>query len=307
MMVLWLLLGFSLLVWGAERFVDGAATLAEKWGVPSLIIGLTVVAFGTSAPELAVSVSASLAGANEIALGNVVGSNLFNLLVVAGLSGVVAPLVVERQLLRRDWTATIVATLALLGLMALDGVLSRVDGLLLLVGFGLVMGLQIRSAMGHQAAKQPTTPPRLSNRRMALSIVLGLGAIVGGGQLSVYGATGLARAFGLSETVIGLTIVAVGTSLPELVTSLVATKRGDVSIAMGNVIGSNLFNILFVLGISCAINPIVVAPTAIWDVTILLVVTAGMFVLATKNRLNRPWGIGLSLCYVGYTAWLLVR
>lgn len=305
MMIFWLLLGFALLVWGADRFVEGAAALAEKWGVPSLIIGLTVVAFGTSAPELAVSVSASLAGANEIALGNVVGSNLFNLLVVAGLSGVLAPLVVERQLLHRDWTATILATVGLLGLMVLDRELSRVDGLLLLVGFVVVMGLQIRSAMGQQVESETTT--QLSNKRMVLSILLGLCAIIGGGQLSVYGATGLARQFGLSETVIGLTIVAVGTSLPELVTSLVATKRGNVSIAMGNVIGSNLFNILFILGASCAINPIAVAPTALWDVSILLVVTAGMFVLAMKNRLNRPWGIALTLFYVDYTIWLLVR
>ncbi|WP_409968528.1 calcium/sodium antiporter [Bengtsoniella intestinalis] len=304
MSILYLILGFLLLIWGADRFVSGATALAQKWGVSNLIIGLTVVAFGTSAPELAVSVSASLAGANEIALGNVLGSNLFNLLVVAGLSAIMAPLVVDKTLLCRDWVASLLATLALLGLI-IDGRISRGDATVLLLGFVTIMALQIRNA---KTSHQEDTPPcSTSNRTIAQNIVSGLSAIVIGGQLSVHGATELARQFGVSETVIGLTIVAIGTSLPELVTSLVATKRGETGIAIGNVIGSNLFNVLFILGLSCFITPMTVAVTAVYDTAILLVVTTGMLMLAKQRKLNRLCGCTLALLYVGYTLWLLVR
>lgn len=304
MSILSLILGFSLLIWGAERFVSGATSLAQTWRVPNLVIGLTVVAFGTSAPELAVSVSASLAGANEIALGNVLGSNLFNLLVVAGLSAVMAPLVVDKTLLRRDWVASLLATLVLLGLVA-DGHISRGDATVLLLGFATIMTLQLRSVKTQQS--EDTPPCHRGKLAIARDIVLGLVAIVAGGQLSVHGAAELARLWGLSETVIGLTIVAIGTSLPELVTSLVATKRGEVGIAIGNVIGSNLFNVLFILGLSCFITPMTVAVTAVYDTAILLVVTTGMLMLAKQRKLNRLCGCTLALLYVGYTLWLLVR
>ncbi len=302
MSIVCLILGFSLLVSGADHFVSGASALARKWGVPSLLIGLTIVAFGTSAPELAVSVSASLVGENEIALGNVIGSNLFNLLVVAGLSAVLTPLTVDETLLKRDWVATGLATMALLGLL-LDGNLSRMDGLLLLVGFAVIMVLQIR---GRGAETGDTTAP-VQIQYIWVHILCGLAAIVAGGQLSVYGATGLARQFGLSETVIGLTVVAIGTSLPELVTSLVATKRGENRIALGNVIGSNLFNVLFILGASCFITPMPVAVTGLYDTAILLGVTVWMLFLAKLGKLNRLWGSILVLCYMGFTLWLIVR
>ncbi|MFI3172294.1 MAG: calcium/sodium antiporter [Eubacteriales bacterium] len=301
-----LIVGFVLLVWGADNFVEGASALARKMGIPSLIVGLTVVAFGTSAPELAVSVTAGLSGANEIALGNVLGSNIFNLLFVAGLSAVIRPLVVEKDLLNRDWIATIIATSVLMVLLIIDGDISRVDALILLVGFSVVMFLQITAAKKNKI-KEMEEISKDKSRNITFHMVVGLGCIIAGGQISVYGATELARIFGLSETLIGLTVVAIGTSLPELVTSLMATKRGENSIAAGNVIGSNLFNILFILGISCFINPIQTEITAVFDTFVLLAVTLIMFVLAKKDKLNRTWGIALSLLYVLYTVWIILR
>lgn len=323
-MVSWiyLIVGFGLLVWGADHFVEGASALAKKMGIPSLIIGLTVVAFGTSAPELAVSITAGLREANEIALGNVLGSNIFNLLFVGGLSAVIAPLVVEKELLNRDWVATIIATSGLMILLIVDGDIARIDALILLSGFAMVMFLQLKSAKknktkeineesnakGNEKRNERRNEKRNEKYRVVIGyIVSGLICIIVGGQLSVYGATELARMFGLSETLIGLTIVAIGTSLPELVTSIMATKRGENSIAVGNIVGSNLFNILFILGISCFINPIQIEITAVYDTFVLLGVTIGMFILAKKDKLNRTWGIVLTMSYIFYTVWLILR
>ena len=222
-----LVVGFALLVWGADKFVAGASALARRLGVSPLLVGLTIVAFGTSAPELAVSLTAALQGANEIAVGNVVGSNIFNLLVVAGLSAVVCPLVMDRTLLRRDWPLSLLAAVILCAMIAPDLTISRLEGAILLAVFALTLFLQIRAALKGRntleaEADEVTMPPLM----IGVNIVLGLACIIIGGQLAVNGATGIARMFGLSETLIGLTIVAIGTSLPELVTSLVAAKKG---------------------------------------------------------------------------------
>ena len=306
-----LVIGFVLLVWGADKFVEGASALARKMGVSPLLVGLTIVAFGTSMPELAVSVTAALRGANEIAVGNVVGSNMFNLLVVAGLSAVICPLVMDKMLLRRDWPLSIFAAVLLLVAIAPDHVIARWEGAVLLVIFAVILSRQIKAALNDRAqlaaaeaeAAEMTKSPVL----IWVNIVLGLACIVLGGQLAVNGATGIARMFGLSETLIGLTIVAIGTSLPELVTSIVAARKGQNEIAMGNVIGSNLFNILLILGVSSVITPIPVQATSIIDCLFLIAISVVFYLPARKGKLGRLPGAVMAAMYVAYTAYLIMR
>ena len=303
-----LVFGFVLLVWGADKFVAGASALARRLGVSPLLVGLTIVAFGTSAPELAVSLTAALQGANEIAVGNVVGSNIFNLLMVAGLSAMVCPLVMDRTLLRRDWPISLGAAVLLLVFIAPDLTISRIEGVILLVVFALVLSTQIRAALKNRDTLESeedeiTMPPLM----IGVNIVLGLACIIIGGQLAVNGATGIARMFGLSETLIGLTIVAIGTSLPELVTSLVAARKGQNEIAMGNVIGSNIFNLLFILGVSATITPIPVQATSIIDALVLIGISIVFYLPARRGKFGRAPGVIMALTYVVYTAYLIMR
>lgn len=303
-----LVVGFALLVWGADKFVAGASAFARRLGVSPLLVGLTIVAFGTSAPELAVSLTAALQGANEIAVGNVLGSNLFNLLVVAGLSAVLCPLIMDRTLLRRDWPLSVGAAVLLLLFLAPDLTISRVEGLILLAVFVVVLVVQIRAAMqGRGAADSEEEEIPMSPLLIGVNIVLGLACIIIGGQLAVNGATGIARMFGLSETLIGLTIVAIGTSLPELVTSLVAAHKGQNEIAMGNVIGSNLFNILLILGVSASITPIPVQAVSVIDCIVLIAASVIFYLPAMRGKLGRAPGAVMALCYVAYTAYLIIR
>ena len=310
-----LVIGFVLLVWGADKFVEGASALARKMGVSPLLVGLTIVAFGTSMPELAVSVTAALRGANEIAVGNVVGSNMFNLLVVAGLSAVICPLVMDKMLLRRDWPLSIFAAVLLLVAIAPDHVIARWEGAVLLVIFAVILSRQIKAALNDRAqlaaaeaeAAEEAAEMTKSPVMIWVNIVLGLACIVLGGQLAVNGATGIARMFGLSETLIGLTIVAIGTSLPELVTSIVAARKGQNEIAMGNVIGSNLFNILLILGVSAVITPIPVQATSITDCLFLIAISVVFYLTARKGKLGRLPGAVMAAMYVVYTAYLIMR
>ena len=305
-----LVIGFVLLVWGADKFVEGASALARKMGVSPLLVGLTIVAFGTSMPELAVSVTAALRGANEIAVGNVVGSNIFNLLVVAGLSAVICPLVMDKMLLRRDWPLSIFAAVLLLVAIAPDHVIARWEGAVLLVIFAVILSRQIKAALNDRAqlaAAEEAAEMTKSPVMIWVNIVLGLACIVLGGQLAVNGATGIARMFGLSETLIGLTIVAIGTSLPELVTSIVAARKGQNEIAMGNVIGSNLFNILLILGVSAVITPIPVQATSIIDCLFLITISVVFYLPARKGKLGRLPGAVMAAMYVAYTAYLIMR
>lgn len=310
-----LVIGFVLLVWGADKFVEGASALARKMGVSPLLVGLTIVAFGTSMPELAVSVTAALRGANEIAVGNVVGSNVFNLLVVAGLSAVICPLVMDKMLLRRDWPLSIFAAVLLLVAIAPDHVIARWEGAVLLVIFAVILSRQIKAALNDRAqlaaaeaeAAEEAAEMTKSPVMIWVNIVLGLACIVLGGQLAVNGATGIARMFGLSETLIGLTIVAIGTSLPELVTSIVAARKGQNEIAMGNVIGSNLFNILLILGVSAVITPIPVQATSITDCLFLIAISVVFYLPARKGKLGRLPGAVMAAMYVAYTAYLIMR
>lgn len=278
--------------------------------MPSVVIGLTVVAMGTSAPEMAVSVTAAISGKNAIALSNVLGSNLFNLLIVAGACAVVIPLMVNREIIRRDLPFSAGLTALLLLLCLWDKQVSHFDGCLL---FGMQIGYLvylIRKAMTQKNSKDRPNEPN-SRRSPAVSILLivfGITAIVWGGDLVVDNASRIAGHFGLSQTLIGLTIVAMGTSLPELVTSIVAARKGEKDMAMGNVIGSNLFNLLGVLGLSAAIHPIQVDIASLYDIGILLISSIAVWLLCRKQGLlNRNCGMGMLAAYAGYTAYIIVR
>ena len=294
MALIMIIAGFFFLVKGADLFVDSASGIAGKLGISPVVIGLTIVAFGTSMPELAVSVTAALEGANEIALGNVVGSNIFNLLVIAGGSACLYPLACDRILLKRDWPLSALAALVLGIFLFGDQRISRGEALILLAMFGAVLFMQLKGAKQTEE-KAPETRPM---GRLLLFLVIGIAAIVIGGQITVDGATSLARILGLSETLIGLTIVAVGTSLPELVTSLVAARKGENEIAMGNVVGSNLFNILCILGVSALLDPIQVEITALYDTAFRLAVTLIFWLICRHHKLDRPIGILMVITYV---------
>ena len=317
--VFFLILGFLLLVKGADLFVDGASSIAKRLRIPSLIIGLTIVAFGTSAPELAVSVTAALKGSNDIALGNVVGSNIFNLLVVIGVSAMICPLAVEKSMIKKDYPLSIGATL-LLGLLVMDQFLgkkdamslSRLDGIILLAGFALFMYLTIREGLAKRKEQLQSQEEEIRVKySLPVSILLSVAGLLGiifGGDMTVNSAKEIARAFGLSEALIGLTIVAIGTSLPELVTSVVASKKGESDIALGNAVGSNLFNILFILGVSSTILPMSVSPTYLYDIGFLLVVSLLVFIpVAAKQKISRGTGAAMTGAYILYTIYLIMR
>lgn len=297
-----IVIGFVFLVKGADWFVDNASGIATKIGVSPLVIGLTIVAFGTSMPELAVSVTAALEGANEIAVGNVVGSNIFNLLVVAGLSACIYPLVVNPTIFKRDWPISTLAAIVLM-IFLIDSTLSSLEGIILLIFFAIILFSQLKSG-------KETDENKVEDRPMVsllIFLVIGIACIIIGGQLAVQGATDLARILGLSETLIGLTVVAIGTSLPELVTSVVAARKGENEIAMGNVIGSNVFNLLFILGISATLHPINVEPTALMDTLILSVVSLGYWFICKKVKLDRKIGISMVMVYALFMIYIILR
>lgn len=325
MMVLYLLLlvaGFAALMKGADLFVDGSSALAGNFKISKVIIGLTIVAMGTSAPELAVSTSAALQGSNEIALSNVVGSNIFNLLCVLGICAVIHPVPVDKVIQKRDIPISIMITVLLL-LMTSSGVLfnrkfmeiemkeiagnaSRLNGVVLLVIFFCYILYLIINAMKRKGNGEPekNTP----FWKCAVLIVFGLSLIIGGGQAVVYGAKAAAQAFGMSETLIGLTIVAAGTSLPELITSVVAARKGETGLAVGNVVGSNIFNILFILGISSAIHPIEVNAASIYDMLILIGTSILVFLFSMKGKaINRTEGIIMLLIYAADMVFAVIR
>lgn len=297
-----IVIGFVFLTKGADLFVSNASGVAKKLHVSPLVIGLTIVAFGTSMPELAVSVTAALEGSNEIAVGNVVGSNIFNLLVVAGLSACLFPLAKNRILMKRDWPLSGIMAI-ILAIFLLDSHISRLEGCLLLVCFGFTLFKQLTSGEPVENQEEETRPMS----KLVVLLLIGIAAIVIGGQVTVDGATELARILGLSETLIGLTIVAIGTSLPELVTSVVAAKMGENEIAMGNVIGSNLFNIMFILGVSSVLNPISVEATAFIDTCVLVVITFVFWFIAQKMEMGKKFGLPMILVYILYTIYIILR
>lgn len=300
-----LLVGFVLLIKGADFFVEGSSSLARILRIPSVIIGLTIVAMGTSAPEASVSINAALAGSNDIAISNVVGSNIFNGLVVVGVCAVLAAFQTNKDILKRDMPLNIFVS-AILCLMFLDGKLSRTEGILLLAGMVLYLCFMIRSAL---KSREPGADIQtLSLPVSLLYIVGGLAAVIFGGDLVVDKACIIARSWGVSQNFIGLTIIAIGTSLPELVTSIVATRKGDSSLALGNAIGSNLFNILFILGMSSVISPLHVLDESVIDCLLLTVSAVILYLFArSKKKMTRLEGVICILLYISYTAYLLIR
>jgi cation:H+ antiporter len=307
-----LAVGLVLLVLGAEALVRGASRLAAALGIAPLIIGLTVVAFGTSAPEVAVSIGAAASGRGDIALGNVIGSNIFNILLILGVSAAVAPLVVSTQLVRLD-VPIMVGVSAIVLLLALDGRISRLDGVLLLAGIGAYTGYLIRAARRGQqppvAAEDELPEPGRLPGNLAL-ILAGLVLLVLGSRWLVDGAADIAAALGVSELVIGLTIVAAGTSLPEIATSITATLRGQRDIAVGNVVGSNIFNLLLVLGAAGLVAPHGVAvPDGVlgFDLPVMLAVAVACLpIFLTGYRIRRREGFLFLGYYVAYTVYLVL-
>ena len=311
-------LGLGLLVLGAELLVGGASRLAVAFGISPLVVGLTVVALGTSSPELAVVIQAGAAAEPDLAFGNVIGSNIFNVLFILGLSALITPLVVAQQLVRVDVPLLLGVSL-LLYVLALDGAISRVDGLLLVGGSVAYTIFAIRASRreGRQVVDEYVEayeqPPTQSGAQLLINltrIAVGLALLILGSRWLVTGAVAMATYFGLSELVIGLTIIAVGTSLPEIATSILAAMRGERDIAVGNVIGSNLFNLLAVLGVASLVTPagLAVAPAMLsFDLPVMLAVTLACLPIFFTGHLIARWEGGLFLAYyVAYTAYLLM-
>lgn len=325
MNILFLIGGLILILLGANGLTDGAASVAKRFNIPSIVIGLTIVAFGTSAPELTVSVSSALKGSADIAIGNVVGSNIFNTLMIVGCTALVAPIVITRNTLRKEIPLCILASIVLLICAndiflnnASSNILDRVDGLLLLCFFAIFMGYTFAIASPAKpvvaegiATELPVEEGEIKILPWWKSIVFilgGLGALIYGGQLFVNGATGIARGLGVSESIIGLTLVAGGTSLPELATSIVAALKKNPEIAIGNVIGSNLFNIFFVLGCTASITPLSLNGINNFDLfslvgSCILLWFFGLFF--AKRTITRLEGSILILCYIAYTVVLI--
>lgn len=327
MNILLLIGGLILILLGANGLTDGAASVAKRFRIPSIVIGLTIVAFGTSAPELAVSVSSALKGSADIAIGNVVGSNIFNTLMIVGCTALFAPIVITRNTLRKEIPLCILSSIVLLICAndvflnkAPENILNRADGLLLLCFFVIFMGYTFAIAFKPATATQteqikpPTTEEEetevksLPWWKSILYIIGGLAALIFGGQLFVDGATGIARNLGVSESIIGLTLVAGGTSLPELATSIVAALKKNPEIAIGNAIGSNLFNIFFVLGCSASITPLHL--NGITNFDLFTLVSSGILLwlfglFFAKRTITRIEGGIMVLCYVAYMVVLI--
>lgn len=318
--VILLILGFAFLVKGADAFVEGCSSIAKRFQVPSLIIGMTIVAMGTSLPETAVSITASVTGNNALAVSNAVGSNIFNLMIVVGVCAILTPVAVRRETLKIDFPFSIVCAVLLLVLGAIGMTLGHVDGALFIVLFVIFILYMIKSA---QKSRKDNKDMDVEETEFALEveeiqimpmpksiifIVLGCVAIALGSDWVVDGATTIAEAMGVSQTLIGLTVVAFGTSLPELATSIMAAKKNEVDMALGNAIGSNIFNILMVLGIAAAISPMAFITENIIDIVILIAFSAIVWIMAwTKNELSKKEGWVMVILYAVYVVYICMR
>ena len=315
-----LVIGFVLLIKGADYFVEGSSSVARRLKVPSLIIGMTIVAMGTSLPECAVSVTASLTGNNTLAVSNVVGSNIFNLMVVCGVCALFAPLTIKKDTLQKEFPLSIICAILLMFLGYFGMTLGHVEGVILLiifVGYLLWMIQAARTARKKHMKERLMTEEEefteddidiLPIWKCLVFIVGGMIAIKYGGDFVVDGASVIAARLGLSQTLIGLTIVATGTSLPELVTSIVAARKNEVDMALGNVIGSNIFNILFVLGIAASISPVAFLLENIIDIIILVIMSLIVMVFAwTSQTIKRNEGIFMLVVYAAYLVYICIR
>ncbi|HIQ77237.1 MAG TPA: calcium/sodium antiporter [Candidatus Faecousia excrementipullorum] len=305
--LLMLALGFVLLVKGADWFVDGAAGIANKFKIPQLIIGLTIVAMGTSAPEAAVSISAALKGSAEITIGNIVGSNILNILIILGLTAVITPVAVAKSTIRVDIPFMLAISILLL-VQGLDGSVTLLDGIVLLVVFAGYLTYLVINARKNPEQLEEEQIKNQSIWMCLLWTAIGLVAIILGSNFSVDAASNIARILGLSERFIGLTIVALGTSLPELVTSVMAARKGNADIAIGNIVGSNIFNILFVVGLSSVIVSVPFASAFIVDMIVAIGAGVLLWIFSLhKKKLIPIHGVVFLLAYAGYFAYLMMK
>ena len=316
-----LVIGFVLLVKGADFFVDGSSSVAKILKVPAIVIGLTVVAFGTSLPELSVSVTAAVSGNNDLAVSNVLGSNVFNLLVVLGCCALVNPVQAKWSLLKKEFPFSIFISVILLLLVSDFSVakvirgedtftLGRLGGILFLILFLIYIYATVKAALASRRERtgEEEDYKLMSPLKSVLYILGGIAGIALGGNLVVDSASAIAKAFGLSQTFIGLTIVALGTSLPELVTSVVAAGKGENDLAVGNVVGSNIFNILLILGVSATITPISLDVTAVYDTFILIIASLIVYIAAiSKREIRKAEGAGFLLAYLMFFVYILIR
>lgn len=325
--LLYLVVGFVFLIKGADMFVDGSSNIAKLLKVPSIIIGLTVVALGTSLPEASVSISSAVAGQNALAISNVVGSNIFNTLVVLGASALIKPVKVQIDSVKKEIPFSILCTIALLCSLILGAgtaiaaeggeemttyTLGRIGGAVLLAFFAFYMYWQISSALKARKAgeieEEEDDGKKISPVKSIIFIIIGVAAIILGGNLVVNGASTVAEKLGMSQTLIGMTIVAVGTSLPELVTSMVAAKKGESDLALGNAIGSNIFNIVFILGSSALISPMTVDILAVIDTIAVIAISALVLAFsATGKKISRTEGGIMVASYIAYLVYMCVR
>ncbi|MBR5687047.1 MAG: calcium/sodium antiporter [Prevotella sp.] len=305
--ILWIVVGVALVLWGADRMTDGAVALAQRMNIPQIVIGLTIVAMGTSAPELFVSLMSAIRGTADLAVGNVVGSNIFNTFLIVGVAALVAPMIISKTTVKKDIPWAVISAVALTAL-CWDADISRLDALILFVGLIIFLLYTLHVAKKGQAEVTEEEQKNYTPLKSILLILLGLACLVGGSNLFVEGATQVAAALGVSEAVIGLTVVAGGTSLPELATSVVAARKGQSAIAIGNVIGSNVFNILMILGITGLIQPMRGLEITAVDLTIMLVGMVLLWLFSfTKYKVERWEGAVLTLIFLGYMSWLIYQ
>ena len=300
-----LLIGFVMLIKGADIFVEGAAGIAAKFGIPQLVIGLTIVAMGTSAPEAAVSIAAAFKGTADITIGNVVGSNIMNILVILGVTALIVAVAVQQSTVRYEIPFVVLVTIVLL-VMGADGKIGRMDGVILWALF--IVYLIYLFLMAKHGREEEETQMDAPVWKLLLFVIIGAALIVIGADVSVDAASEIARVIGLSERFIGLTIVALGTSLPELCTSVVAAKKGNADLAIGNIVGSNIFNILFVVGTTSLIIPVPFNPAFVVDTAVAIGAAVLLWIcVLRKKKLTRPGGIVMLAAYAGYFAYLMMK
>lgn len=304
--ILLVIVGIALVLWGADRFTDGASGLARKWHVSELVIGLTVVAMGTSLPELMVSLFSSLNGSSDMSVGNIVGSNIFNTLVIVGASALMLPVPISKGVLYRDIPLSFLFA-GVLYMLCMDAVITRLDAAILLILFCLFLAYTFYLATHGQRIEESAAEEN-TILKLLLLLVVGVAGLVIGGQLLVNNAAALARIWGVKESVIGLTILAAGTSLPELATSMVAARKGSDGLALGNAIGSNIFNVAFVLGVCNVILPMQVQQISMVDWSTFILSNVALWLVAFTGKVLRKWeGILLLACYAAYLCYLLMH
>lgn len=310
MSYLLLILGFILLIKGADVFVEGSSNIAKFFKIPTIVIGLTLVAFGTSAPEAAVSITAALNGSNDLSIGNILGSNMFNLFCILGITSMFGVVRTTKEVVNKDYLISVFAALLLLVVILVNNFLggslaiSRIGGIVLLIALIIYLVEMVKNI----DKTQKVVEHRTFKMKDVFYVVVGLVLVVGGGQLTVNSATDIARSLGMSETLIGLTICALGTSLPELFTSVIASRKGEEEIAIGNIIGSNVFNILFILGASSLITPMAVSLEAVIDLLIFIIGSIFVFLIVLRDcKINKKEGLGMLLFYFIYCLYIFIR